>query len=304
VPGDSRARSVAPGHDAAVSPFGYEIVFRAESLEYIVDRVLLQDRLTAMFATFFGAIALLLAAVGVYGLMSFEVSQRLREMAIRLALGAERRDLLKHVVGDGVGITVVGLTVGALLALSSVGVLRSFIFGVTPYGATTLVAAVAILPAIATLACVLPALRASRADPTSILGRPDLLLRREPDGDRADVEHRELEPPDLGHADVDQGVGAGPARAGLHLRQRHIQRERPVPRTMPLVVVVDHAEIDVRPVRLPLGEDLHLTGLGFRRLRMLLLRGKRDSLLGRAGPGRDDRRAAHDEQPRGLVDHR
>ena len=155
--------------DAAVSPFGYEIVFRAESLEYIVDRVLLQDRLTAMFATFFGAIALLLAAIGVYGLMSFEVSQRLREMAIRLALGAGRRDLLKHVVGDGVGITVVGLTVGALLALSSVGVLRSFIFGVTPYDATTIVAAVAILSAIATLACVLPALRASRADPTSIL---------------------------------------------------------------------------------------------------------------------------------------
>lgn len=155
--------------DAAVSPFGYERVARSESLEYIVDRVLLQDRLTAMFATFFGAIALLLAAVGVYGLMSFEVNQRLREMAIRLALGAGRRDLLKHVVGDGAAITVVGLAAGALLALSSVGVLRSLIFGVTPYDVTTIAAAVSILAAIATLACVLPALRASRADPTSIL---------------------------------------------------------------------------------------------------------------------------------------
>ena len=155
--------------DAAVSPFGYEFVSRSESLTYIVDRVLLQDRLTAMFATFFGATALLLAAVGVYGLMSFEVSQRLREMAIRLALGAGRRDLLKHVLGDGVGITLVGLAAGALLALSSVGVLRSLIFGVTPYDVTTIAAAVSILAAIATLACVLPALRASRADPTSIL---------------------------------------------------------------------------------------------------------------------------------------
>ena len=155
--------------DTAVSAFGYEIVSRSESLAYIVDRVLLQDRLTAMFATFFGAIALLLAAVGVYGLMSFEVNQRLREMAIRLALGAGRRDLLKHVLGDGIGITLVGLAAGALLALSSVGVLRSLIFGVTPYDGITIAAAVSMLAAIATLACVLPALRASRADPTSIL---------------------------------------------------------------------------------------------------------------------------------------
>jgi len=101
--------------------------------------------------------------------MSFEVSQRLREMAIRLALGAGRRDLLKHVLGDGVGITLVGLAAGALLALSSVGVLRSLIFGVTPYDVTTIAGAVSILAAIAALACVLPALRASRADPTSIL---------------------------------------------------------------------------------------------------------------------------------------
>ena len=101
--------------------------------------------------------------------MSFEVNQRLREMAIRRALGAGRRDLLKQVLADGVGITVVGLAVGALLALSSVGVLRSLIFGVTPYDVITIGAAVSILAAIATLACVLPALRASRADPTSIL---------------------------------------------------------------------------------------------------------------------------------------
>jgi putative ABC transport system permease protein len=155
--------------DAALSQFGHEAVSRAESLEYIVDRVLLQDRLTAMFATFFGAIALLLAAVGVYGLMSFEVNQRLREMAIRVALGADRRGLVKNVVGDGAGIAAVGLAAGVLLTLSSVEVLRSLIFGVTPYDVTTIAAAMAILSAIATLACVPPALRASKADPTAIL---------------------------------------------------------------------------------------------------------------------------------------
>jgi predicted permease len=155
--------------DARLAPFGYETVSRAESVEYIVDRVLLQDRLVAMFATFFGAIALLLAAVGVYGLMSFEVNQRLREIAIRVALGADRRTVVRTVVGDGVGIATVGLVAGVLLALSSVEVLRSLIFGVTPYDVTTIAAAIATLSSVATLACVPPALRASRADPTSIL---------------------------------------------------------------------------------------------------------------------------------------
>jgi predicted permease len=155
--------------DAALSPFGHEVVSKAESMEYIVDRVLLRDRLTAMFATFFGAIALLLGAVGVYGLMAFEVNQRLREMAIRVALGADRRILVKNVVGDGVGIAATGLAAGVLLALSSVGVLRSLIFGVTPYDGATIVAAMATLSAVATLACVLPALRASKVDPTTIL---------------------------------------------------------------------------------------------------------------------------------------
>ena len=155
--------------DAALAPFGYEAVSRAESLEYIVDRVLLQDRLTAMFALFFGAVALLLAAIGVYGLMSFEVNQRLREMAIRVALGADRRHLVTSVVGDGAGVAGLGLAAGVVLALSSVEVLRSLVFGVTPYDGATIAAAVAALSAVAILACVLPALRASKADPTSIL---------------------------------------------------------------------------------------------------------------------------------------
>jgi putative ABC transport system permease protein len=155
--------------DEAVSPFGYEAVSKAESLEYIVDRVLLQDRLTAMFATFFGAVALLLAAIGVYGLMSFEVNQRRREMAIRVALGAGRRQLVAKVVGDGIAIAAAGLAVGVLLALSSVEVMRSLIFGVTPYDVTTIAAAVATLSAVATLACLFPALRVSKADPTSVL---------------------------------------------------------------------------------------------------------------------------------------
>ena len=121
------------------------------------------------WASLIGAVALLLAAIGVYGLMSFEVNQRRREMAIRVALGAGRRQLVAKVVGDGIGIAAAGLAVGVLLALSSVEVMRSLIFGVTPYDVTTIAAAVATLSAVATLACLFPALRVSKADPTSVL---------------------------------------------------------------------------------------------------------------------------------------
>jgi hypothetical protein len=109
----------------AVAPFGYEFVTSSQSLEYIVDRVLLQERLLAMFATFLGVVALLLAAIGLYGLMSFEIGQRLHEIAIRVALGADRAHIVRRVVGDGLLITVAGLARGSVVALASEVLCRS-----------------------------------------------------------------------------------------------------------------------------------------------------------------------------------
>ena len=129
----------------------------------------LQDSLTAMFALFFGAIALLLAAIGVYGLMSFAVNQRLREIAIRVALGADRTSVVRKVIGDGVGIAVVGLVGGGFVARSSVQIVKSLIFGVTPRDPLTIAGAAALLGSIAIVACLLPALRAARTDPTALL---------------------------------------------------------------------------------------------------------------------------------------
>jgi predicted permease len=155
--------------DRVLDQFGYEGVRNAQSLEYIVDRVLLQDRLMAMFAGFFGAIAVLLAAVGLYGLMSFEVQQRLREIAIRVALGADRGNVVRRIVGDGVAITVVGLIVGIAAAFGSVQLVKSFVFGITPHDPATIVTAISVLAVIAVIACLLPAWRASKVDPTTIL---------------------------------------------------------------------------------------------------------------------------------------
>lgn len=152
---------------AAVASFGYETVEapEAQSLEYIVGRVLLQDRLTAVLAGFFGGVALLLAAVGVYGLMSFEVAQRRREIGIRVALGAEPARVVKTVVGEGLAVTIGGLTAGALAALASVQLVKSLIFGVSTYDPVTLLVAPLLLFSIAAVACLLPALRAGQTDP-------------------------------------------------------------------------------------------------------------------------------------------
>lgn len=154
---------------AAVTPFGYEVVTSSESLEYIVERVLLRDRLLAMFAAFFGGVALLLAAVGLYGLMSFEVGQRVREIAIRVALGADRTRVARTVVGDGLAVTSAGLIGGSLAAMASVDIVESLVFGVAPRDPVTLIAAAALLAAIALVACLLPAMRAATAEPMEIL---------------------------------------------------------------------------------------------------------------------------------------
>ncbi|HEX3704233.1 MAG TPA: ABC transporter permease [Vicinamibacterales bacterium] len=150
---------------AAVDPLGAERIGRTEALTYIMDRVLLQERLTAMLAGFFGGLALLLAAIGLYGLMSYAVAQRRRDIGIRLALGAAPRRVTAEVLRDGLRITLTGVGVGFAAALASVQLVKSLLFGVTPYDPLTASIAPIALVIVATLACLLPALRASRVDP-------------------------------------------------------------------------------------------------------------------------------------------
>jgi putative ABC transport system permease protein len=118
-----------------------------------------------MLATFFGGLALLLAATGLYGLMSCAVAQRQRETGIRMALGADSYRIMRTVVVDGLMTTLVGLAA----AVVSVRLVKSLLFGVTSHDPATLVAAPLVLIAVAVAACLLPAARAARTDPLDAL---------------------------------------------------------------------------------------------------------------------------------------
>ena len=158
-------------HDVkrAVESLGRENLDRMVTLRYISERALLQDRLTAMFSTFFGALALLLAAIGVYGLMSYTVEQRRREIGIRVALGADPRRVMTDVVRDGVSVTIAGGAVGFAAALAAVQLVKALLFGVAPHDPLALTAAPLSLLLVAIVACAVPARRAARVDPMAAL---------------------------------------------------------------------------------------------------------------------------------------
>jgi ABC-type antimicrobial peptide transport system permease subunit len=149
----------------AVESLGRENLGAMVTMRYITDRALLQERLTAMLSGFFGTLALLLAGVGLYGLMAYAVAQRQREIAIRVALGADTARVMREVIRDGLAVSLGGVAVGLAAALAATELVKSLLFGVTPRDPVTLVAAPALLVAITILASVVPALRAARVDP-------------------------------------------------------------------------------------------------------------------------------------------
>jgi predicted permease len=113
----------------------------------------------------FAAVALFLAALGVYGMLAYFVSQRSRELGIRLALGAKPGTLFRMVVAQAMRPMIIGMTTGLLVAVAVTGALRSLLFGVTPLDPVTYGAAAAVLAVTAFVACALPAARATQVDP-------------------------------------------------------------------------------------------------------------------------------------------
>jgi len=143
-------------------------------LEFLVFKTriqdsLLQDELMATLSGFFGFLAALLAAIGLYGVMSYMVIQRTKEIGIRMAIGAERADVLRMILREATVLTVAGLVIGTGLALASAQAAKSLLFGLKPRDPLTLVMAVVTLSAVAALASFLPAYRASKLDPLTAL---------------------------------------------------------------------------------------------------------------------------------------
>lgn len=135
------------------------------TMEDFVARSLLQKKFVMTLLAIFAGLALLLAAIGLYGVISFSVAQRTRELGIRLALGAQRRDVLALVIREGMMLVALGLALGIFAALGLTRLLASLLYGISPTDPGTYAALALILAAVALLACLLPARRASTVDP-------------------------------------------------------------------------------------------------------------------------------------------
>jgi predicted permease len=130
-----------------------------------VDGAMMQERLMATVASGFGGLALLLACVGIYGLLAYTVARRAKEMGIRLALGAQRRRLIAMVLTGALRLVAVGVALGVPSAWAATRLVKSMLFGLEPTDPATLAAAVGLLSAAALIAAYVPAWRASRVDP-------------------------------------------------------------------------------------------------------------------------------------------
>jgi putative ABC transport system permease protein len=139
------------------------------TLDQNLDRSLGVGKGSAVLVSTFGLLALILAMVGVYGVMSYVVSQRTHEYAVRMAVGAERSEIVKLVLRRGMRTTLVGIGIGLGLAFVASGVLTRFLYEVSALDPSILLAVSLGLGAIALLACYVPALLASRVDPVVIL---------------------------------------------------------------------------------------------------------------------------------------
>lgn len=117
----------------------------------------------------FGLLGLVLAAIGIYGVMSYSVSRRTREIGLRMALGAEARDVIKLIVKQGMGLTIIGAVIGLMLAVAVTRLLTSLLYGVTATDPATFVGVVLFVIVVAVIACYLPARRATKVDPMRAL---------------------------------------------------------------------------------------------------------------------------------------
>ncbi|HET6850684.1 MAG TPA: ABC transporter permease [Pyrinomonadaceae bacterium] len=140
-------------------------LYNIKSLSTEIDESLVQERLVTWLSAAFGLLATLLTALGLYGVLTFSVARRTREIGIRVALGAQRRDVFRLIMVRGVVLVVVGVAVGVAASIAFSRLLSALLFGVTPNSVTTLAAVSAGLIAVALLACYLPARRATKVDP-------------------------------------------------------------------------------------------------------------------------------------------
>jgi predicted permease len=155
----SMVRAAAQSLDSKVQPL------ETVDLAGLVYVSLFANRMAATLATVLGVLGMLLAAIGIYGVLSYNVSQRFREIGIRMALGAQSRDILRLVVGQGLRLTVIGAGLGAAFGLAATSAMRSLLYGVSATDPLTFAAVVCVVALAGGFASYIPARRALRVDP-------------------------------------------------------------------------------------------------------------------------------------------
>jgi predicted permease len=162
---DTSAAAMTTPVQRVVESMGREYITRVEDLSTGIDRALLRERITAMLSTFFGGLALLLAAIGLYGLMAYNVTRRTREIGIRMALGAERGSVWWLILRETLLLACIGIVIGVPVALAGSRLIAPLLYGASIKDPRILLSVCGILLAVAGAAGWLPARRATRVDP-------------------------------------------------------------------------------------------------------------------------------------------
>lgn len=144
---------------------GRQVMYGIETMEDVIADSLAARRFSMILLAVFAALALVLACVGIYGVISYLVGQRTHEIGVRIALGAQRRDILRLVVGQGAKMSLIGVAIGIAVALGLTRLMSSQLFGVTAHDPVTFAAVALVLITVALLACYIPARRAMGVDP-------------------------------------------------------------------------------------------------------------------------------------------
>jgi putative ABC transport system permease protein len=151
---------------SAISSFDKDLaVSRVQTMTEVMDDSVAGPRFNMMLLAVFAGVAMVLAAVGIYGILSYAVAQRTHEIGVRMALGAQATDVLKLVVGQGVKLTLVGVALGLGAALAVTSVMESLLFEVSTTDPVTFTAIALLLVGVALVASFVPARRATRVDP-------------------------------------------------------------------------------------------------------------------------------------------
>jgi predicted permease len=163
---DGDPLSIAPAVRAAIAQVDDKLTIGTlTSLRLQTEDVLRQERLIAQLVSFFGILALVLAAVGLYGIMSHAVVRRTNEIGIRMALGAERKNIVLMVLRESMVLVLFGVVIGVPVSLAAAKLISTQLFGLTGGDPVSLVIAISVLSIVAAFAGYLPARRASRVDP-------------------------------------------------------------------------------------------------------------------------------------------